>query len=415
MKKALLLGYISALVSGQQIVTSIEYHGNDITRDYIISRELQHKTGVPLDSALVEGDVNRLLNLGIFNDVRWMLSPGEDSTWTLRYIFHETWRYLPIIAPQYREESGWSLLLGGAINNYMGRNQSLVINLSLGGLDAYGVAFSDPWILGDHISFYGDIWHRQYPHIFLPYTLEESFTNFNFGRYFGYSKRLKLGAEFIKRKFLGDQESHVLTYFSPLISYTFDTRDVYSSPTNGWVARWTFDGKFGKDVSYSKINQSYAWFHPIRKGDKPLVIGLNGLLSISPGTIPEPVEEYLGGAYTVRGWSIPNSDLYNSGSYSYRFGNHYWLSSIELRQTIVPRQSPAPGLEYGLEAGVFIDAGGIAYTIDHLPNEEPLFGCGVGLRIPMAGYESIRIDYGFSYYKGEWIESALYVAFGQKF
>ena len=51
------------------IVSSIEFKGHQITKDYIIQREIQHPLDVPLDSSLADQDKDRLLNLGIFADV----------------------------------------------------------------------------------------------------------------------------------------------------------------------------------------------------------------------------------------------------------------------------------------------------------------------------------------------------------
>ena len=47
-------------------VSEIAHKGNTFTKDYIISREIQHRVGIPLDSIIAEDDKNRLLNLGIF-------------------------------------------------------------------------------------------------------------------------------------------------------------------------------------------------------------------------------------------------------------------------------------------------------------------------------------------------------------
>ena len=61
-----LLGYSQNLN-----VSDIIHKGNTLTKDYVIKREIQHAIGVPLDSAIVQEDRNRLINLGIFADVKW--------------------------------------------------------------------------------------------------------------------------------------------------------------------------------------------------------------------------------------------------------------------------------------------------------------------------------------------------------
>ena len=69
-----IVGYSQSL-----IVSDITHEGNTFTKDYIISREIQHKKGIPLDSTIAEEDKNKLLNLGIFADVSWRAIPLELS------------------------------------------------------------------------------------------------------------------------------------------------------------------------------------------------------------------------------------------------------------------------------------------------------------------------------------------------
>ena len=52
------------------IVSEIVHRGNTLTKDYIIQREIQHPLQVPLDSTIAIEDQNRLVNLGIFADVK---------------------------------------------------------------------------------------------------------------------------------------------------------------------------------------------------------------------------------------------------------------------------------------------------------------------------------------------------------
>jgi len=414
----LILFFSIGMSQTNPMVTSIRFHGNEVTDDYIIQREIQHPLDAPLDSSVINNDKNRLLNLGIFNDVRFMVISQNDGTVELNYIFLETWRYLPAIVPQYSEETGWSLLLGLAVKNFRGHNQSLYINMSFGGLDAYGIAFEDPWIMGDHVSLYTDIWRHEYPSMFLPYNMVETYSNLIFGRYFGYSKKVKVGLEVIRREFNGSEESYIMEYLSPTISMTYDTRDLYSNPTKGFYIKWIYDGKYGfteNNISFALLSQSYSVYKSLSSGDKPWIIGLNGTLNLNPGKIPYPWTEYLGGAYTIRGWSVPNNNIYSSGQYDYRFGHHQWMASMELRKTIIPKRVPVPGIEYGLDIAFFLDAGAISDKIGSLGDQIPMVGAGFGIRIPMTGYQSIRCDYGYAYYNGEWIDESLYVTFGHKF
>ena len=67
----------------QPIVSTIEFKGHLITKDYIIEREIQHSIDVPLDSAVVRMDRERIYNLGIFADVTWRAIPVSYTHLTL--------------------------------------------------------------------------------------------------------------------------------------------------------------------------------------------------------------------------------------------------------------------------------------------------------------------------------------------
>ena len=72
-------------LSQNLIVSEIIHKGNTFTKDYIIKREIQHSIQVPLDSSLADDDKNRLINLGIFADVKWKAIPLESMTIRLEY------------------------------------------------------------------------------------------------------------------------------------------------------------------------------------------------------------------------------------------------------------------------------------------------------------------------------------------
>lgn len=138
---------VMTAISSAQIVSSIDIRGHQNTREYIIEREIQHPLRVALDSSIAQTDRDRIENLGIFSTVTWQAVPLEDGTVKLRYHVIESTRFFPIFSPSYEEETGWSFVFGGFINNFRGRNESLTIGGMIGGVDAYGFDFNNPWVL----------------------------------------------------------------------------------------------------------------------------------------------------------------------------------------------------------------------------------------------------------------------------
>ncbi len=95
---------------------------------------------------------------------------------------------------------------------------------------------------------------------------------------------------------------------------------------------------------------------------------------------------------------------------------------MELRQTVIPRfsiEQPTPfgpvKSALGLQAVLFIDGGVAGDNWNDLTETSPMFGVGLGVRIPVAMAGNMRLDYGWSFYEGAAVESSFHLAVGQKF
>ena len=118
---------VSVTLGNKLIVSEIQIIGNEITKQYVIQREIQHQKNVFLDSTLAGEDRNRIENLGIFSMVSWQGLPLENGTVILQFVVLESWRYLPGLIPFYEEGKGWIVSGGLIINNFRGRNQTLPV------------------------------------------------------------------------------------------------------------------------------------------------------------------------------------------------------------------------------------------------------------------------------------------------
>ncbi len=425
MLKYTALFFILSATSVAQIVSSIDIQGHQTTKEYIIKREIQHLVNVELDSTLAQEDRDRIENLGLFSVVDWRAVPLEDGTVKLQYQVMESMRILPIVAPTYEEDTGWSIVYGGIVKNMRGRNESLVIGGLFGGIDAYGVEFNDPWIFGDHVSVSLQIGKHVTDHVFLPFERQTSSFEMNVGRYFGYQRKVSVGFEIEKKDFFGDTTTIEFSYFAPQASIVYDTRDIYNDPSEGvYFFQSAQYFRFLNIESNSLFwNQSYsAFFSPI-KGKHKTTLGFNITSNSVHGDLHKELFLFgLGGAYSVRGWQIENPVLYSEGTQDYRFGYFSAFSSIELRQTILPRfavqqKSPFGPLksEFGLQGILFADAGVVGDHWSELYKEIPMLGFGIGIRTPVTMVGNLRFDYGWSYYGGEAVESSFHFSVGQKF
>ncbi|HIB61254.1 MAG TPA: hypothetical protein EYO52_06345 [Candidatus Marinimicrobia bacterium] len=425
MFKYIVLFIVMTTIPFAQIVSSIDIRGHQHTKEYVIKREIQHPLNVQLDSALAQADRARIENLGIYSMVTWQAVPLEDGSVKLRYHVIESSRFFPMLAPSYEEDTGWSILFGGIVKNVRGRNESLTIGGLIGGVDAYGFDFNNPWIFGDHVSLSLEVGKHFSNHVFLPYERQVSTFEINIGRYFGYEKRINVGLEYEKKDFIGDSTTIEYYYFAPQGSFAYDTRDIYTDPSKGiYIFHSAQYYKYLDMESRSLFwTQSYSAFASPIKGNRKTTVGANLTLNSTHGDLYKEMFMYgLGGGYSVRGWKIETRKLYEQGKQQYRFGFYSAISSLELRQTIIPRfaiEQPSPfgpvKSELGLQAVLFIDGGVAGDNWHDLSKASPMYGAGLGVRIPAALAGIIRFDYGWSFYEGAAVESSFHFSVGQKF
>ena len=172
-----ILGFCQTLM-----VSEITHRGNTLTKDYIIAREIQHPLDTPLDSLLAEEDLYRLLNLGIFAEVKWRAIPLEKMTVRLEYEIVENnkffgGRFIGGPSPAYDEETGWSYGAGGGFKNFRGRNEQIGGGFAFGGRNTFAISYFNPWITGDHVSLKLSLAKLDFQHPFLPYDVTVSYTH----------------------------------------------------------------------------------------------------------------------------------------------------------------------------------------------------------------------------------------------
>ncbi len=400
------------------IVKKIEFVGQNKTKSYIIEREIQHPINIPIDSSIAEADINRLKNLGIFSMVTLQEFQQDQNEVVLRYTVIESWRFFPMLTPIYDEKWGWSVGAALMINNFRGKNESLALQGQYGGQNTLGFKFVNPWIAGDHISLQLGAGNDIYSHTFLPYDINSKHFQVRLGKYFTNSIRTKIGLKIIDKTYSNELGTRKFSYIIPFINLKYDTRDLYSNPSEGIISSSSIFHRL--DINGNKNNQfvwnqSTSYFKELIGGSRNMVAGLNlsSLLSLSKTL--EIWYDYLGGAYTVRGWNVPNSELYKNQSQSYRFGMNWITASAEIRQTIIPKFATKFDNEFGLSVVAFADVGVIQNSIPELFQHSPLTGIGLGIRIPWPIIKSLRLDYGWSFYKGKHVEQSLHFSFGEKF
>ncbi len=122
------------------------------TREFIVTREFQTKSGDIFNRAVVEQDIQRVFGLGIFEDVRLALEPDPNDPRKV------------IVVPTIIEKNTGSIFASAGISsasglfgsvgyqqqNLGGNNQKLSAEVQVGQRELlFDLSFTDPWIGGD--------------------------------------------------------------------------------------------------------------------------------------------------------------------------------------------------------------------------------------------------------------------------
>ena len=403
------------------IVTEIAHKGNTFTKDYIISREIQHSIQIPLDSIIADEDKNRLINLGIFADVKWRAIPLENMTIRLEYEIIENnkffgGRFLGAPAPGYDEETGWSYGMGGAFKNFRGRNEQLAGGFSFGGRETFGLFYSNPWIYGDHVSLSADMAKTDFQHPYLPYRLKINTIEMNIGRFFGYQRKTSVGFEVEDLNFINDTTRLNYQYFAPQGFFIYDTRDLYANPTQGILFRQAFTSR----IHFKrKLKSTHTWLQSFSvykrlsniENSKPWILAWGIKTQMTFGLKDQNFMAALGESGSVRGWMYPRNINYSDPNQLYRFGFHNLKSSIELRKVIVPRFPMMDLYEFGVTVATFIDWGVTGQDdFSDILKMRPILGTGFSLQIEVPFIPVLRFDYGWGFYNGKQIDKAFHIA-----
>lgn len=376
-------------------VTALALRGNKVTKEHVVTRELETRVGAPLAMATLQADYGRLVNLSIFADVGCEAeADGEGVRLTL--LLKEMPALLPFPAFSYTEENGFSYGAAVSALNLRGEAIKLSARAVFGGTQQYWGRFSWPWITGDHVSldFYGAYLQRDDKlNVFHERSTEITPI---LGTWIGRAGRLRGSLSYFRMR--SEESGHTLSpdnvdeFFRAGAVAGYDTRDDWTNPRHGWRNELEVIGTLGTG-DFVSMNLDLRRYQPTTSNQHLL---LSGLLSLQSGTVGQDVPEYLtyhlGGANTIRGYHFQDTAGELNGKNQLLTTVEYNLTLLEPARRDIFRWS----FRLGLQLAAFGDAG-IAWS------EAPEFGwkhyrggLGVGLRVLVPTTEEIRFDVGWS-------------------
>ena len=389
------------------------------TRDFIITRELTIKEGEIFNRNAVQGDLQKVFALGLFEDLNIGLAPGTDP----RKV---------IVTVNVKERNTGSIAAGAGLSsstglfgtvsfqqqNLGGNNQKLGLDIQVGERELlFDLNFTDPWLAGDpnRTSFTANIFNRSlFSFIFdtpigigpdnVSPRINRLGTGFSFSRPLGTATTASLGLRYERVSITNSNNNEISPTDSlgnPLsasgtgqddllllqFAYATDQRDNPIKPSSGSVFRIATEQSIPiglGSVFLNRVRASYSYFIPVNflnfsEGTQALAFNVQAGTVI--GTLP-PYEAFqLGGSNSVRGW-----DEGKIGS-----GRSFGIFSAEYRFPVFNIVGGVLFFDYGTDLGSASAVPGNPAGARNKPGDGAGYGIGVRVQSPLC---SIRVDYG---------------------
>lgn len=414
------------------IVEDIVSHGNKKTKDYVILREFNQKKGQPFNKFLVRRSVEKVYNLGYFDDVNVRLLEGstpDKVVIEIDVLEHKTGTIT--LGAGYSDSDGFVGIVEVGEENLRGTGDKIKVHWEFGGTAGYknySVSYLRPWIDDKATSLGVTIFDREDTYTdynsdgdeISEYVKTQKGFNISLGRQTGEYTRDYLTLESRKDgwKFDEDENSgynyaagagvgpktqeeadrfpgyswdngkydfagdnYIDNNFGRTNSITwqkvYDSRDNIYDPKRGKrisaTVQWAGHG-LGGDFDFYKFTGEYRNYKQIGNNQ---VIAFRGRIGWAQGDVPYSALYTLGGADTLRGFE---DDQFR--------GKKMYNATLEYRVPI-----------FNKVTGVLFTDMGDAWDAPHVTwyDDDKSFnisvGAGVRISTPIG---PIRLDYGVS-------------------
>lgn len=421
-------GYILAKVSdvsmqegvltvtiNEGMLEGIQIKGNEKTKSYVITREMKLKPGEPFNAKDARRSMQKVYNLGFFEDVNMKLNPGrEPNAVVLETDVVEQKTGTFSIGGGYSKSDGLVGIIGLGDNNFRGTGDKINVQWEFGGnaedsSHNYQFSYTRPWLDSKQTSLSFNLYDMTNEYDDYGFLDASGSIVDNDKRRATYDKNRKgfeitLGrpqGEFItnyvtlknRRDTFIDYVSGPVDYSNPTgeyaetyknylqdnfgvtrsvtLSRVFDSRDNVFSPTEGhyYSLSAEFAGRsFGGDFDFNKYTAQERSYLKVGKSQ---VVALRLMAGYADGHMPESGKFSVGGSDTLRGYE---DDQFK--------GNKMLAATAEYRFPIASK----------IQGVVFTDVGNAweneGYKLSDLKTS---VGVGVRVNTPLG---PIRIDYG---------------------
>jgi len=383
----------------------IVIEGNDKTKEKVITREINIQPGDLFDFEKVKKSLQKIYNLGYFEDVTMKLEPGSEEdvvVLVIKVIEKNTGKFG--IGAGYNSEEGLMGFASIEEMNLFGGGQKVGAKLELGGRTTYKVSFLEPWLANTPTSLGFDVYDtttnqedKEGEEVIAEYDEIKLGGRLIFGRKI--SDSINLGLELKTERVnydlisgaLPEDTNEGLTN-SLMPTFTYDTRDNVFDPTSGWYSSLSIEkagGFLRGDYNFTKYNLTLRTYlstdffkdifniGSLKKITDNLskgVLAFRAMGGMADTDLPSFAEYQVGGMNTIRG--------YDSGEFS---GDKSLVFNAEYRFPLAEN----------FQAVLFVDWGQTWDIEESIDIADLKFGRGVGVRFDTP-IGPIRLDYGIN-------------------
>jgi len=381
------------------ILEGYSVKGNKKTKDKVILREMRQEVGTPFNAKLARRSMQRVYNLGFFEDVNMKMNPGVEPNAVIMEINVKEKRTGTFgLGAGYSTSDGIIGMVSISDTNFRGVGDAISVMYEKSGdeTDAHGYSFTyrHPWMDSHETAFRIQLYNRTYS--YNDYDTRGHFKEEYMRRYSGgeltFSRPVsEYSTNFItfrnrKDKYVRHVSSgNVGRRDTPqwkdwrkknfgltrsiIFEHVTDTRDNIYSPTTGNKVNLSLEvGSFGGDFNFQKASIEHQHYRVA--GDHNQVWAIRGMYGYARGDMTEFNQFRLGGQGSLRGY---RDDQFR--------GNRLLLGSIEYRFPLHKR----------VQGALFADFGGVWDTGLRPRNMKGSIGFGIALNTPMG---PLRLDYG---------------------
>lgn len=389
-------GGVLTLTINEGALEGIVVKGNEKTKENVITREMKLKPGEPFNVKDARRSMQKVYNLGYFEDVNMKLNPGKDPNAVVletSVVEQKTGTFS--IGGGYSKSDGLIGIIELGDNNFRGTGDKVKLHWEFGGEASnrnYEVGYTRPWLdskqtslsfsLYDMTNEYSDYYDNG--KLRSTYDKNRKGWDVTLGRpqgeyiqnYITFKNRTDDYVDYVEGpvNYETDDPGYLTNNFgntrSISLARILDSRDNVFNPSEGQRLSLTaeFAGRaFGGDFNFNKYTVEDRQYLKVGRDH---VMAFRVMMGYADGKMPESGKFAVGGADTLRGY---NDDQFK--------GDKMLTATAEYRFPIAKK----------VQGVVFTDIGkawdGEGYKLDDL---EASAGVGVRVTTPIG---PIRIDY----------------------